>query len=162
MLVIPDGAALALMLLSAPVCVWVALSDLRAMRIPNVAVYTLFGLFAVSGPFLMPLSDYGWQLAHMPVLLVLGIVINAAGLVGAGDAKFIAAAGPYFWVADLRALLVIFMAVLLAAYVTHRLAKHSPLQRLAPHWQSWSTGVKFPMGLALAGTLTMYLALGAA
>lgn len=161
-LAIPDSAALALLLLSAPICLWVAVSDMRAMRIPNPAVYTLFGLFVIAGPLLMPLPVYGWQLLHMPVLLLVGIALNAAGLVGAGDAKFVAAAGPCLWVADLRPLLVIFMSVLLAAFVTHRIAKHSALRQLAPDWQSWSTGVKFPMGLALAGTLVIYLALGAA
>ena len=161
-LAIPDTAALVLAILSAPVCLWVALSDLRAMRIPNKAVALLFGIFVLVGPFLMPLPDYGWQLLHMPVLLLVGMVVNAAGLAGAGDAKFVAAAGPYLWLADLHALLVIFTATLLAAYATHRLAKHSGLRRLAPDWQSWSTGVKFPMGLALAGTLTIYLAIGAA
>ncbi|SDN48577.1 prepilin peptidase CpaA [Lutimaribacter pacificus] len=159
---IPDIAALVLLLLAAPVCAWVAYTDLRAMRIRNVAVYTLFGLFVVAGPFLMPLSDYGWQLTHMPILLAAGIVVNAAGLAGAGDAKFVAAAGPYLWAADLQVLIVIFMANLLAAFVTHRAAKHSGLRRLAPDWASWSAGWKFPMGLSLSGTLLIYLALGAA
>lgn len=157
----PDLAALVLLVLVAPVCLWVALSDLRAMRIPNQAVYLTFAIFALAGPFLMPLPTYGWQMLHMPVLLAVGIVINAAGLAGAGDAKFIAAAGPYLWVSDLRALIVIFMATVLAAFIAHRLAQHSPLRRLAPDWKSWSTGAKFPMGLGLAGTLVIYLALGA-
>jgi prepilin peptidase CpaA len=38
---------------------------------------------------------------------------------------------------------------------------YSPLRRLAPDWQSWHTGKKFPMGLALGGTLAIYLSLGA-
>ncbi len=158
---IPDLAAMVLLVLAAPVCAWVAYTDLRFMRIRNAAVYTLFGLFVVAGPFLMPLSDYGWQLAHMPILLALGVAMNAAGLVGAGDAKFVAAAGPYLWAADMRMLILIFMANLIAAFVTHRLAKHSSLRRLAPEWQSWSAGWKFPMGLSLAGTLLIYLTLGA-
>ncbi|MFD1508766.1 prepilin peptidase [Lacimonas salitolerans] len=158
---IPDIAALVLLILSAPVCAWVAYSDLRAMRIPNKAVYALFAIFVVTGPFLMPLPDYGWQLTHMPILLVVGILVNAAGLAGAGDAKFVAAAGPYLWVADLQPLLLIYAANLLAAFVTHRMVKHTPLRAMAPDWQSWSVGWKFPMGLSLAGTLMIYLALGA-
>lgn len=159
---IPDMAALALLILAAPVCGWVAFSDLRAMRIPNWTVYSLFAIFVVVGPLVLPLPQYGWQLLHMPILLVVGFVINAAGLAGAGDAKFVAAAGPYLWVADLQPLLLIYAANLMAAFVTHRLAKHTPLRTLAPHWQSWSSGRKFPMGLSLAGTLVIYLALGAA
>ncbi|MCM2560607.1 prepilin peptidase [Lutimaribacter sp. EGI FJ00015] len=153
--------ALVLLVVAAPVCFYVAFSDLRSMRIPNWTVVMLFVLFAIFGPVLMPLPEYGWQLLHMPILLILGMVVNAVGLAGAGDAKFLAAAGPYLWVADLQVLIVIFAASLSAAYLSHRLAKYTALRALAPHWQSWSAGRKFPMGLPLAGTLVIYLALGA-
>jgi prepilin peptidase CpaA len=158
---IPDTAALTLLIVTAPLCIYVAYSDLRAMRIPNWTVYALFGLFAVVGPLVMPLPQYGWQLLHMPILLMVGMVVNAAGLAGAGDAKFVAAAGPFLWAADLRVLIVIFMANLLAAFVSHRIAKHSGLRALAPGWQSWSMGWSFPMGLSLSGTLMIYLGMGA-
>ena len=160
-MVIPDRPALVFAILAAPICLWVAYSDLRAMRIPNPAVYSLFGLFVLVGPVVLPLGDYLWQLLHMPVLLVLGIAINAARLVGAGDAKFLAAAGPYLWLGDLRALFLIFLTTLLAGFIAHRLARHSPLRRLAPGWRSWSVGTKFPMGFPLAATLMIYLVLGA-
>ena len=52
-------------------------------------------------------------------------------------------------------------ANLLAAFVTHRLVKYTPLRRIAPGWKSWDMGWKFPMGLSLAGTLAIYLGLGA-
>ncbi len=54
---------------------------------------------------------------------------------------------------------MIFMANLLAAYLAHRLAKHSPLRALAPEWASWDAGAKFPMGLPLASSLMIYLAI---
>ena len=80
---------------------------------------------------------------------------------GAGDAKFAAAAAPYIAVGDSRLLLAIFAANLLAAFVTHRLAKYSALRRIAPGWHSWDKGWDFPMGLSLGGTLAIYLMLGA-
>lgn len=160
-LAIPDTVAIWLLILSAPICLWAALSDLRSMCIPNKAVYALFGVFVVVGFITLPLPVFGWQIVHMLVLLAAGILINAAGLVGAGDAKFLAAAGPYLWLADLSILLVLFAVVLLAAVVTHRIAKHSALRRLAPTWQSWDAGRKFPMGFPLAATLSAYLLLGA-
>ncbi|MBL4767962.1 MAG: hypothetical protein JKY94_09655, partial [Rhodobacteraceae bacterium] len=61
---------------------------------------------------------------------------------------------------DLRLLLVIFAANLLAAFVTHRLVKYTPLRKIAPEWKSWEMGWKFPMGLSLGGTLAIYLVLG--
>ena len=54
---------------------------------------------------------------------------------------------------------MIFMANLLAAYLAHRLAKHSPLRALAPEWASGDAGAKFPMGLPLASSLMIYLAI---
>ena len=79
---------------------------------------------------------------------------------GAGDAKFAAAAAPLIHVGDLRFLMAVFAANLLAAFVAHRIAKHTPLRRLAPEWHSWDSGARFPMGLALGGTLAIYLLMG--
>ncbi|RKF17228.1 hypothetical protein D6850_01960 [Roseovarius spongiae] len=144
-----------------PVCLWVAWSDLRVMKIPNVAVLTLAGIFVVVGLVALPIADYPWRLLHLVIVLVIGIVMNAAGLIGAGDAKFAAAAAPYVALGDLRLLCVILAANLLAGFTAHRIAKYTALRRLAPEWESWSRGKKFPMGLCLGGTLGIYLALGA-
>ncbi|WP_101067445.1 prepilin peptidase [Roseovarius salinarum] len=145
-----------------PICFWVAWSDLSRMRIPNKAVLALVGVFVAVGLLAIPLSDYPWRLLHLAVVLAAGIIANAAGLMGAGDAKFAAAAAPFIALGDVVLLCIIFTASLLAAFATHRLAKHTALRRLAPDWESWSRGRDFPMGLALAGTLAIYLGLGAA
>ena len=104
---------------------------------------------------------------RLHVLLLGGLLgaaadaLGAAGAFGAGDAKFIAAAAPFIALGDLRLVIALFMATLLAAAVAHRGAKHTPLRRLAPHWESWEKGRKFPMGLALGPALAIYLILGA-
>lgn len=143
-----------------PICFYVAFTDLREMRITNQAVLLLAAVFVVVGLFLLPLPTYGVRLLQMGVILVVGIVLNAAGAVGAGDAKFAAAAAPFIAIGDLRLLIAIFAANLLAAFVTHRLVKYTPLRRIAPDWTSWTAGWKFPMGLSLGGTLAIYLLLG--
>lgn len=145
-----------------PICLWVIWSDLSAMRIPNTAVLTLAGIFVVVGLLVLPLADYPWRLLNLVVVLALGIAANAAGLVGAGDAKFAAAAAPFVAPGDVSALMLIFAANLLAALATHAMAKRSALRRLAPDWRSWSQDKKFPMGFALGGTLAIYLTLGIA
>ncbi|WP_370287213.1 prepilin peptidase [Pseudooceanicola nanhaiensis] len=152
--------ALVLAIPAIPLSLYTCWSDLRGMRIPNGTVLLLAGAFVVLGPFLIPFETYLWRLAQLGVMLVLGILANAGGLVGAGDAKFVAAAAPYIAAGDLRFVLALFTANLLAAFATHRLAKHSDLRRLAPDWESWSRGRDFPMGLALGGTLSLYLLLG--
>lgn len=159
-----------------PICLYVALTDLREMRITNKAVTALFFVFVVIGPIALPWSDpwpvgnigpftvalplYAWQLLQLVVVLLIGMVLNMIGAVGAGDAKFAAAAAPFIAAGDIRLLIALFAATLLAAWSTHKIAKLSPLRNLAPSWQSWTMGLEFPMGLALGGTLGLYLILG--
>ncbi|MFG6582189.1 prepilin peptidase [Sulfitobacter sp. 1A12779] len=144
-----------------PICFYVAFTDMKQMRITNQAVLVLTAIFVLLGLFLLPFDTYLWRLLSLVVVLVVGIVLNAAGVMGAGDAKFAAAAAPYIAWGDLRLLMMLFMATLLAAAATHRGVKYTPLRRLAPDWQSWQETKKFPMGLALGTTLGLYLILGA-
>ncbi|MFG6590578.1 prepilin peptidase [Sulfitobacter sp. 1A12157] len=144
-----------------PICLYVAFTDMKQMRITNQAVLALAAIFVLLGLFLLPFDTYLWRLLGLVVVLVVGIVLNAAGVMGAGDAKFAAAAAPYIAWGDLRLLMMLFMATLLAAAATHRGVKYTPLRRLAPDWQSWQETKKFPMGLALGTTLGLYLILGA-
>lgn len=145
----------------APICFYVAWTDMKMMKITNQSVVVLFLVFVVIGPLALPFETYLWRYLHMVVVLLAGIALNAGGLVGAGDAKFAAAAAPLIALGDVAQLAIIFAATLLAAWVTHRIAKHSPLRDMVPNWESWSQKKDFPMGLALGGTLAIYLALGA-
>ena len=142
-----------------PICLWVAWTDLSRMKILNVAVITLAVVFLVIGPIALPFDTYLWRFVHLGLTLLLGIVLNMAGAIGAGDAKFVAAAAPFIAVGDVLLVLVIFAACLLAGFVTHRTIKYTPLRRLAPNWESW-TRKKFPMGLCLGTALAIYLGLG--
>jgi prepilin peptidase CpaA len=143
-----------------PLCCYVAFTDLREMRITNQAVLALVAIFLVIGLFAFPLPVYGMRIVQMIAVLVIGFLLSAGGAIGAGDAKFAAAAAPLIAPGDLRLLVALFAANLLAAFVTHRLAKYTPLRRIAPGWKSWDMGWKFPMGLSLGGTLAIYLILG--
>ncbi|WP_292291167.1 prepilin peptidase [Marivita sp.] len=145
-----------------PICLWVIWSDLRDMRIPNHAVLALAGVFLVVGLFVVPQPEYLWRLAALVVMLVIGMLANAAGMMGAGDSKFLAAAAPFIAIGDLTFLLLILATNMLACYATHRLVRGSRLRQLAPDWASWSSGPKFPMGFALGSTLIIYLGLGVA
>ncbi|MEP2718136.1 prepilin peptidase [Pseudophaeobacter sp.] len=143
-----------------PLCFAAAYTDLSSMRIPNWINDCLGAVYVILGLFIMPTwADYGWQLLHLPIGVAIGFLFFSAGVMGAGDAKFIGAAAPLVALADLPALVMIYSANLLAAFITHRLAKLTPLSRLAPGWQSWSVGKKFPMGFSLGGTLAIYLIL---
>ncbi|MEN9061974.1 prepilin peptidase [Ponticoccus litoralis] len=159
-MLIPASAAAWFLPFALPICLYICYTDMKGMRIPNHAVVALFAVYAMVGLIALPLDAYLWGYLHLVVVLIAGIALNAGGALGAGDAKFAAAAAPLIHLGDLRFLMILFAANLLAAFFAHRLAKHTPLRRLAPHWKSWDTGSKFPMGMALGGTLALYLVLG--
>ena len=142
-----------------PISLWVAWNDLRAMKIPNLAVYALLAAFAVLGLIALPFEQYLWQWLNGVVMLVVGMALWAARAMGAGDSKFIAAAAPMVGVGDLQLVIFMLAGCMLAGVLTHRIAKHSPLRRLAPEWESWEPkkGKKFPLGFPLGVTLVMYL-----
>ena len=155
--------------LALPICIWVAISDLRAMRIPNVAVLALAGVFLVIGLVLVlglgvwTFETYLWRLAALAIVLVIGFVITSLGMVGAGDAKFAAAMAPFIAAGDGLAFLLLFSLVLIGSWITHRAAGRVPaVRRATAGWTSWDQGKLFPMGVALAGALAIYLAMGLA
>lgn len=161
MFALPASAAMWLLIAALPISIFVAWNDMRAMKIPNLAVLALMSGFAVLGLIAFPFEQYLWQWSHFLVVLVIGFVLNIIGVFGAGDAKFAAAAAPYIMLADLQVLAWVFTVCVVAGFVTHRIAKHSPLRRLVPEWESWTSGRRFPMGLPLGMTLVTYLILAA-
>lgn len=142
-----------------PIAIYVSWSDMSSMKIPNKAVMALVLAYAVLGLIALPFQVYLWQWTHLFIMLLVGMLLNAARVMGAGDAKFIAAAAPMFAHDDLRFILILFASCLLAGYVVHRVAKHSALRKFVPDWQSWETGKRFPMGFPLSMTLVFYLVL---
>lgn len=161
-MVTPSTAALALLIPALPISIWVAVSDMARMKIPNRAVLALFIGFLVVAPFVLPLPDVAWRLTHMVVMLVIGIALNAVRIMGAGDAKYIAAAAPYVALGDVGSVAMLLAVCSVAGYLLHMLAKNTFGPRLAPGWDSWTSGRRFPMGLPLALTLVAYLGIAAA
>ncbi|WP_127109431.1 A24 family peptidase [Pararhodobacter zhoushanensis] len=152
-------AALWLLIFSTPVALYVAWSDLKAMRIPNLAVLALVAVYAVVGALTLPFVDWAWSWLHLVVVLVIGFVLSLTGGFGAGDAKFAAAMAPFIALGDVRSFLVLLCAVSIAALVVHRVMRVIPaIRRATPDWASWERR-EFPYGLALGPALIFYLAL---
>lgn len=158
---LPARAGFWLFLASLPICFWVILSDLREMRIPNKTVLMLVAIYLVVGVLVLPFGVFALQLVHLVVVLLLGVVLNAAGAFGAGDAKFAAAAAPFVMMGDASFVLMLLALNLLAALLTHRVVGRTRLRDLAPDWISWNRKKDFPMGLSLGSTLSIYLGLAA-
>jgi prepilin peptidase CpaA len=151
--------ALILLVAVAPVAIWAAASDLQRMKIPNLSVGAMVVIWTVLGAILLPWQAWAWGFALGAMTLAVTFLLFAAGPVGAGDAKFGAAMAPFFIGAPLDAVLILLATCLLAAVVVHRVARAIPLVRRAtPGWKSWNEPRDFPVGLALAGMVIIYLA----
>lgn len=152
-------AATWLLIFATPICLFVAWSDVRQMRIPNLAVLALLLVYVVVGVATIPFQIWAWSWLNFAVILVFGILLNMTGGFGAGDAKFMAAMAPYVALGDLRLFLVLLSASVIAAFVAHRLLRMIPaVRRATPDWASWQRS-DFPFGLALGPALIFYLAL---
>ncbi len=144
-----------------PICLWVAWSDLATMKIPNKAVLALIAVYLVIGLIVFPFAQWAWQLTHFVAVLIAGFVLTVMGVMGAGDAKFSAAAAPFVLLADAVNVAAIFTICVVLGFVTHRLARLTAFRKLTPNWASWERMREFPMGYPLAGTLMVYLILAA-
>lgn len=160
-LAITASSALWFLPFALPISIWVAWNDMKYMKIPNKAVMALFAVFVVVGLIALPLAEYPWRFVHLLVILVIGFVISALGMIGAGDAKFAAAMAPFIAYGDAISMVYLFAATIIAAFVTHRIFQRSKaFRKLTPDWKSWDNK-DFPMGFALGGALLIYLVLGA-
>ncbi len=113
-------------LLSLPICLWVAYTDLSQMKIRNEAVLALFVTFVVSGIFLMPFTEYLWRYLHLAVILAVGFGLSTIRALGAGDAKFAAAMAPFVAAGDIAEVVILFAGLLVVTWVAHRLIRMIP------------------------------------
>ncbi|WP_147125701.1 prepilin peptidase [Shimia ponticola] len=157
----PASAALVFLLIMAPVWVFMSWDDMSNLRIRNGLVLFVLGVFVVLGPLLMPINLYLGQLLQITIVFAAIIVLYAAGTMGGGDAKFMAAASPFFLREDWVLVLMLFIACALAAFVVHRAFLWFGADRQTPLWLSWRSGKRFPLGFALGGVVTIYLAAAA-
>jgi prepilin peptidase CpaA len=146
-----------LLALATPFALWAAWSDLRYMRIPN-ELNNLAGLaFILVMPFFLPLDNYGLRIAVGGYVLIAGFILNAAGVVGGGDAKFATVMVPYVAPGEYLHLLMAYLAAILVTFALHRLVKFTLAgSPLLDDWASFHTN-KFPMGLPMALALLVYL-----
>ena len=99
------------------------------MKIPNRAVAALVVVFLLAGPFVLPWPEYAERWLHLAVVLLIGFALTMAGLIGAGDAKFLAAMAPFIDRNDGSQFLLLTAVVLLAAFGAHRSARACPAVR---------------------------------
>ncbi|HCP82632.1 MAG TPA: hypothetical protein DIT67_14070 [Octadecabacter sp.] len=152
--------SIAFLIFVAPLCIYVAWNDLRAMKIPTWSTDALALVFVVVGFWVMPFSDYLWRYAHFGVVLIVAILANAIGAMGAGDSKFLASAAPFVALDDAGFVLMLLGAGMASGLAIHRIARSIPAVRnMVPDWESWAQKKRFPMGFPMGAVLIVYLAI---
>ena len=141
-----------------PLCLYAAWSDLKFMIIPNWVSLGLIAVFTVLGLIFLPLPDVGWRLLAGLIVLVVGFILNAMGLMGGGDVKMLSGFAPFIAIADIPDYLLILSVSLLMTLAIHRVAMRTgPIRRATPDWKSWTAGRYFPMGISIATAGLVYL-----
>lgn len=158
-------------LIAVPICLWCVYTDFKEMKIKNVAVLALIALFVVSGPFLLPsMSDYLWRFANFGIVLAVTFVLSATMGLGAGDAKFAAAAALFIAPADAGLVAFLFVVWSLVLLFTMIPAAWVPAFRTAGAdwvWFSDAANIdrfwkrRVPFGVGLCPTLASYLVIAA-
>lgn len=163
----PQYASIALFLAALPFCVIAAVTDLRTMKILNKTNIGLFATFMIVGLFVVPLPEYGIRILQAAVMMAVGIALMATRQMGGGDAKFLAAMAPYIALSDAPKFLMLLSAMALVTLALHRLIGAVPAVRpMLVNFHSWDASQsgkgmkgKFPYGVTLGVSLSIYLAL---
>lgn len=158
---LPEQAALWFFILLTPICAYAAWYDMAHLKIKNELVLLMLALFVITGPLLLPLNLYLWQLGFAACVLIATFFLNLIGAMGGGDSKFIAAAAPFVMPGDWRLILLLACACLMGGIIAHRTARALGGKRLTPTWKSWDSGDRYPAALSLSAILVSYLAISA-
>ncbi len=143
-----------------PLSLYAGLSDLRTMTIPNWVSIALIVAFLLIAPFVLPFETVLWRIGAGAAMLAVGFVLNAVGVMGGGDAKYLAAITPYISFSTVADFMFIFSISLLATLLLHRIAMRIGfIRRATDGWASWEAGRNFPMGISIAAGIIVYLGL---
>lgn len=149
-----------LLLPAIPIGIYVAWSDMKFMRIPNVACYALFISFLVLAPLIFGMQEYGFRILQGIVVLIGGFFATNIGLVGGGDSKFAAAMAPFIALSEILPFIFIIGIMSFVSIGLHKLVGVTPgLKNMIKDWDSWNAHGMFPFGVTLAGSLIAYLLL---
>jgi prepilin peptidase CpaA len=142
-----------------PIAIWVAVSDMKRMKIPNQAVLAMAAVWPLLGWLAVPTwTAWFWGFALMAIALVVGFLMWSTMKFGGGDAKYVAAMAGIFVGADIVPLLGMIAGCMLGSVVVHRVAGRIPaIKRATPDWKSWEERLFFPFGFALSGIVVFYL-----
>jgi len=157
-MITPTGA-LILLVPALPIAIWVAVNDMKRMKIPNRAVLAMAAIWPLLGWLAVPTwTAWFWGFAIMAIVLVAFYLLYTTGTFGAGDAKYAAAMSGIFVGSSIPWLLAVIASCMIGALIAHRILRSIPaVQRRTADWESWSQRRFFPFGLALSSMIIVYL-----
>jgi len=148
--------------LATPFALWSAWSDLKFMKIPNILVMIMTGVFIISGAVLLPFDVFLWRLLGGFIILVIGFTLFSFGGIGGGDAKFAAAMALFIDHNHIAPFLLELAMFALIGVILHKIVgKLGFMNPITDNWESWrvekSSKVKnFPLGLGMSAALIYY------
>jgi prepilin peptidase CpaA len=127
-----------------------AVSDLRALRIPNLHVLAVLCVFAICAPFLPSWSELALRLTAAALAFAAGFVLFALRMLGGGDVKMMAAVFLLVPASDNLLFLQFFSVALLMVSVGMMILQRLPAG-VRPAWQSARLQGHVPVAVAIAG-----------
>jgi prepilin peptidase CpaA len=154
-----ETAAVFLAALALP-CLYAAWTDLTRMTIPNWLVLVIAALYVVLGPVVLDFDRYLWGFANGGVVLAAGFLLFLTGQFGAGDAKFAASVALFVDYGDIPTMLWLYAIIALLSVGALALVKwRMPEFAALSAFKSLQDRRRFPLGLPLALSILVYLAL---
>ena len=91
-----------------PLMMLTCYTDLKRLKIPNLVVLAVFGVFVVTGLWGLPWDVFLWRLLSGFIMLAIGFWAFSTGVVGGDDAKMAAALAPFVVPYELLFVLLLF------------------------------------------------------
>jgi prepilin peptidase CpaA len=138
-----------------------AFSDARQLRIPNLHVVAVIGLFALAASFSLSWPDLAERLIAAGITFGIGFVLFALRLFGGGDVKMMSAMMLYIPASHLALYLFVFSCALLVSSLAITVLNHARSESLQ-NWEGFQTRGHIPVGVALFLSIIGVIVLGRA
>lgn len=135
------------LLLFSPVLIYVMISDLRRMRIPNMTAFAGLALFAVCVP-LLGMGEATARAAVAALVFAVGFALFALRVLAGGDVKFLATLMLFVPSASLSLFGLIFSAAMLLSTLAVLTLRASPVATNS-RWVGLRAHGHMPMGVAM-------------
>lgn len=147
--------ATALML---PLTIWIAVVDMRTLKIPNWSVLAIFGVFLATGSWGLPFDVFLWRIGYAVAALFVGFLLYqlVKGKVGAGDLKLIAALAPFLSGANLIDFCIIYVAVSIIGLMSFMMLRRW-VDAETTHWRALAQRHYYPAGVLLGPSMSIEL-----